>query len=138
MTAWLQLFAVVLMLGGCAAIYLLVNPKRKPRVLPPPRSKKAEPSYQETDSLAKLLLEVLALKESDAKWPTILHQLNIEGEPHVRTLLLELRSHGIADPSAVLQVVESACIAAKREGKSPSRVELLGRALTFLQAGNSR
>jgi hypothetical protein len=134
MTAWLQLVSVVLIL---AAVYLLLNPRRKPRVLPPPRSNRGEPSYQEANSLAKLFVEVLALKDSAAKWPTILQKLNLEDEPHIRTLLLELRSHCAADPSTGLEAIERACIAAKREGQSPPRAELLGRALTVLQGAKS-
>src|SRR5690348_58511 len=93
MTAWLQL---VLVLGGLAAAYLLLISKRKPRVLPPPSSKRPEPSYQEINSRAKLFLEVLALKESSPKWPSVLRKLNLEDDPHIRTLLLELRSHRTA------------------------------------------
>lgn len=132
MTPWLPLIVVVA-LGGLAAAYLLPTRKRKPRVLPPPTSKRAAPSYQETNSLAKLFLEVLALKEGAARWPAVLQKLNHENEPHIRTLLLELRSHRTADPVTVLEAIESECIAAKREGLSPSRAELLGRALTAVQ-----
>lgn len=138
MNAWLQLVSVVLFVGCLAAAYLLLSPKPKPRVLPPPTSRRAEPSYQETNSLAKLFVEVLALKESAARWPTILRRLNGEDEPHIRTLLLELRSHRAADPNAVLAAIESTCIAAKRETLSPTRSELLERALAVLQEGNSR
>jgi hypothetical protein len=136
MMPWLPLIFVVA-LGGLAA-YLLPTLKRKPRVLPPPSSKRAEPSYQETNSRAKLFLEVLALKEGAARWPAILQRLNRENEPHIRTLLLELRSHCTADPVAVLEAIESECISAKREGKSPSRAELLERALRVVREADPR
>lgn len=138
MTTLLPLIVVVVALGGLAAAYLLPTPKRKPRVLPPPSSKRAAPSYQETNSLAKLFLEVLALKEAAARWPAILQNLNRESEPHIRTLLLELRSHRTADPVTVLEAIESECIAAKREGLSPSRAELLGRALSVVRKAGPR
>lgn len=110
----------------------------KPRVLPPPTSKRAEPAYHETSDLAKLFVEVLELKKSSAKWPKILRRLNLEDEPHIRTLLLELRSHRIAEPGAVLEAIESTCIAAKSDGQSPSRTELLERSLAVLQPANPR
>lgn len=138
MTASFPAVLVALILVCLAVAYLLLNSMHKPRVLPPPRSKRGEPPYQDTNSLAKLFLEVLALQDSGAKWPAILQQLNLEEEPHIRTLLLELRSHPPADPRTVLEAIESACIAAKREGQSPSRAELLGRALTALQRAKSR
>lgn len=137
MTPWLPLIFVVA-LAGLAVAYLLPSLKRKPRVLPPPTSKRAEPSYQETNSRAKLFLEVMALKEGAARWPAILQRLNHENEPHIRTLLLELRSHRTADPVTVMEVIESECIAAKREGQSPSRAELLGRALRAVREAEPR
>lgn len=133
MSSWLLFLLVVIGLALAAAVWLGRTPNPKRRVRPPPRSKKAEPSFQQANSLAKLFVEVLALKESSITWPTVLQRLNLEDEPHIRTLLLELRSERPASPGAVLDAIERVCIAAKREASTPSRAELLNRTLASLR-----
>lgn len=133
MNTWLQLFVLLVFAGVLGAGYRLLSAAPKLRVLPPPTTKKPEPPYHETNSLAKLFVEAVGLKERAAKWPAILRSLNPDDEPHIRTLLLELRSHRAADPNSVLEAIERTCIAAKRGGQSPSRCELLERALTVLR-----
>ena len=131
--SWQQFLAAAAVAVCLAAAYLLRSAKNKPKVLPPPRSRKPEPAFHETNSLARLFVEVLALKEGTPTWPSILKRLNPSDNPHTRTILLELRSLPAADPEAVLNAIEQICIESKREGQDPSQVELLERALAGLR-----
>jgi hypothetical protein len=90
-----------------------------------PRSKRPDDSYQATNTTAKLLTEVLGLRERRAQWPEILKTLNPSDEPHVRTILLELRWPHIANPDEVLKVIEDVCLSVNLSGQTPSRVEIL-------------
>lgn len=130
MKAELQLVALTVVIGCFALAYhfFVRGSERKYRVLPPPRGKSTERTYQESNNIAKLFLETVSLKESEANWPAVLNGLNIEDEPRVRTLLLELRSLDTSSPKDVLLAIESVCIECKREGEQLTRVELLERA----------
>ena len=124
MRPWLSatLFALLL-LGGLVALYFWHKPSNKPRIRPPPRSRKPDESYQAVNSLARLFLEAVALKEERAKWPGVLKTLNPEDEPRIRTLLLELRQPDAVDPRTALQAIEQTCIQAQSESRSFSRAE---------------
>jgi hypothetical protein len=137
MNFWLRftISAVVLTCIGIAIKYLLA--KQHPRVRPPPRVQPTERTYQVTNHVARLFLEVLELKKVEVQWPAILQQLNPEDEPHIRTLLLELRASNATDPRQALDAIEEVCIAAKPESERLSRAELLERARARLSGTNS-
>jgi hypothetical protein len=99
-------------------------------VLPPPRSRKIDLSYQETNSVAKLFLATVSLKEGQSTWPVVLKGLNTEDEPRIRTLLLELRQMSTSSPQPVLEVIEEVCIQSKEKCGELTRAELLERALS--------
>ena len=124
-----QLFVAVLPFASLIALYFIARRfHAKPKVLPPPRSRGTELSYQETNSVAKLFLEAASLKESDANWSSVLKLLNAEDEPRIRTLLLELRELNISNPRCTLETIEAVCIESKRESEKLSRADLLERA----------
>lgn len=83
--------------------------------------------------MANLFVETVALKECGAKWPNVLQRLNPQDEPHVRTLLLEIRERNKNDPRPALEAIERACIESKREGDHFSRATLLERAKLLLE-----
>jgi hypothetical protein len=129
MKAWIQFLAVLLLLGCLLAGYMLAQKnRRKPRVLPPPRSKRKSESYQEKNSVAKLFLEAVTLKENHANWPKVLKELNSEDEPFIRTLLLELRQLNTNSPREALEAVVYVCMESKDEGDRLTRADLLERA----------
>ena len=132
MSRWNQVFLLLLVVG-CVAAYFLIAQKPRRRVLPPPRTTKPAPSFHETDSLAKLFVAVVNLKERAATWPSILQELNSENDPHIRTLLLELREQSTSDPGRALVAIEQACIATKNDGRSLNQAELLEVALSALR-----
>ncbi len=138
MPIWPVVLVTFVILAFLCRAYLARARKRKIRVLPPPRSRKAEAAFQETNSLAKLFVEVLALKECAATWPLMLQRLNADDNPQIRTLLLELRSHPAAKPMEALEAIERACMASKQQGLCPSRAELLELALSDLRNANPR
>jgi hypothetical protein len=133
MSGWLQLAIALGALGCVVGAYFLMPRKHKPRVLPPPRSAGLARSYQETNSVASLFLDVLKLKEGDATWPGILRHLNPENDPQIRTLLLELRQAQAAEPRQVLDTIEAVCMASKPESEWLSRADLLERAKSALR-----
>jgi len=96
-----EIVVAAVLFASLAATYLFVkrSPTR-PKVLPPPRSRGTAKTFQESNSAASLLLDVLALKGQDAQWATVLKKLNPEDAPHVRTLLLELREARPGRPSS--------------------------------------
>ena len=101
---------------------------RHPRV----RSKSTGGTYQETNSAARLLSGVLALKERNAQWSEIMQALNPEDEPRIRTVLLELRWAHRSKPRKVLQAIEDICLASHRESSTLSTQDLLERAKSIL------
>lgn len=138
MSALLHTVAFVFILGFVVAVYFLRKANGKPRVRPPPRSKSTERTYQETNSVAGLFLQVVALKESGTQWPRVLRRLNPDDEPHVRTLLLEMRGCHGTDPHAALEALERVCIASKHESDHLSRAELLERAKAILLSAEQK
>ena len=134
MSSSLEFVAVVFVLACLVAAYFLRRTNHRPRVRPPPRSKRIECSYQETNALANLFLEAVALKEGGASWPSVLQRLNPEAEPHIRTLLLEIREPNGTDPRMALEAIETVCIESKRKGDQLSRADLLERAKSMLAA----
>jgi hypothetical protein len=128
----LMSLVVIFILGCFVAGYFVGISNDKPRVLPPPRSKSTELSYQETNSVASLFLEVVALKKEDARWPSLLKRLNPGNEAHVRTLLLEIRQSNSTDPRSALELIEKVCISSKSESDDLSRSDLLERAIAML------
>lgn len=138
MKNWLHFVAVTLLFGCLVAAYFFVQrSQRKPRVLPPPRSKRIDRPYQETDSVARLFLETVSLKAGAANWPTVLRRLNTEDEPRVRTLLLELRQFETSNPREALEAIETVCIESKHESVSLTRADLLERARVRLKVARS-
>ena len=134
MNTGLQLLAVFALIGCLVAAYFFTRGhKSKPRILPPPRSKSTERSYEETNSVAKLFLEIISLKESAANWPSVLKGLNTQDEPRIRTLLLELRSFDSSSARQALEAIEAVCIESKHESEKLTRAELLQRAQLRLQ-----
>jgi hypothetical protein len=124
---FLQKIAILLIaVGVLAFVFRQWQTSSKPVIRHlAPRSKRPDDSYQATNTTAKLLTEVLALRERHAQWPEILKTLNPSDEPHVRTVLLELRWPNVANPDDVLKVIEDVCLSVNLSGQSPSRVELL-------------
>ncbi len=138
MKDWLQFVAVTVFFGCLAAAYFFAQRgQRKPRVLPPPRSKGTDRSYQETNSVAKLFLEAVSLKEGDASWPVVLKHLNTENEPRIRTLLLELRWLNPSNPREALEVIETICMESKHESETLTRADLLERAQSRLKVARA-
>ena len=138
MNIWLNFLATLVFFGCLFAAYMFVQrSKPKPRVLPPPRSKSTERSYQETNSVAKLFLETVSLKESHATWPAILKGLNAQDEPRVRTLLLELRTLAVTNPHDALKAIEAVCIDSKHESEMLTRPEILERAHSRIKRAQS-
>jgi hypothetical protein len=131
----IQVVAVALLIVCLVFAYIVIarGSERKSKVLPPPRSKSTELTYQESNSIAKLFLETVSLRESEASWPIVLKGLNKDDEPRVRTLLLELRSFDTSSPNKILVAIESVCIVSKRERQQFTRVELLERALAHMK-----
>jgi hypothetical protein len=129
------LLAAILLLFGVIAWAYLKSPdaQRKPRVLPPPRSKSTEPTYEQRDSVASLFLETVALIQKGATWPALLDRLNPDDQPRIRTLLLELRAHNARSPREVLHAIEITCIESKPESESLTRGDLLERARVRLE-----
>ena len=123
------LLLLLLVVALAVAAYLFLRPNRTPRVRHPTiRSKSTVPSFQESNSAARLLAGVDQLKGHNATWPGILQTLNPEDSPQLRTVLLELRSLQVASPQLVLKAIEEACLASYRESGSLSRVDILDRA----------
>jgi hypothetical protein len=138
MRTWLLLLVVVAILGYLSATYYLAQKnQRKRRVLPPPRSKGTARSYQETNSVARLFLETVSLKEGEANWPRVLKGLNAEDEPRIRTLLLELRLLNPSDPRGALEAIEAVCIGSRDESDQLTRAELLERAHSRMKEAGS-
>lgn len=140
MNPWLQFLAVLAVLAGLVSALLMRRRGASSRVLPPPRSKRATPTYQQTNAVAKLFIETLQLKESSARWPRILQGLNPDDDPQTRTILLELRTLSAADPRKVLLAIEGTCLNSKQGGDQLTRMDLLERAKSSLlnaqQAGS--
>lgn len=122
--ATLLLFALALPLA-----YLFFRTEKPPRVRHPTiRSKSTAPTFQETNSAARLLAGVTELKGQHPTWPKLLQTLNADDHPQVRTVLLELRQLQVLDPQRVLDAIEEACLASHRESHGLSRVDILDRA----------
>lgn len=119
--------AIVLFASLAAALIFVKRSPTRPKVLPPPRSKGTARTFQESNSAASLLLDVLALKEQDARWATVLKKLNPDDTPHVRTLLLELRDFNQNTPQNVLETIEVICIESRGESEKLTRSDLLER-----------
>ena len=100
------------------------NYRKKP-LYPRGSRKHVADAYQEQSAPAKLLAEILTLKAKNAQWPEILGVLNPQNDPHIRTVLLEIRGPHIFVPHTALNIIESVCVAAKRPSTGLSRLELL-------------
>lgn len=120
---------VLLLLVSLVALYVhwLSAHKARPGQ-PRRRSKSAIPAHAEANDAAKLLSEVLALKQQQATWPNILQTLNPDDVPRIRTVLLELRGPHIFVPHTALNIIESTCLSAERPNNKLSRLDLLERA----------
>lgn len=116
----------VLIFFGLVVAYLRWRASYRPPIrFPQPRGRRPDDSYQATNSIAKLLTDVLALRERGAGWPAILKTLNPDDVPHLRTVLLELRWLHVNEPDRALQLIERVCLKAKRPNESFTRLELL-------------
>lgn len=134
MKTGLQPLAVILIIGCFVAVrFMAQGGKRKPKILPPPRSKSTERLYQETNSVARLFIETVSLKECRPNWSTVLKELNAEDEPRIRTLLLEMRDLDASSTYRALEAVEAVCIKSKQKSERLTRVELLERAKSRMQ-----
>jgi len=121
-----RVILALLVLGALVLLCLRWNVNSRPRIKAyGPRSRKPDDSYQATNAIAKLLLEVLDLRERAARWPAILKTINPEDVPVIRTVLLELRWLHVDSPDKALMLIERACIESKRSGETPTRLELL-------------
>lgn len=134
MISTLRIGLLILVLGGVVLAFMRwrANYKLRPRY-PRARNKVVPDSYQETNSEAKLLADVLALKERSAQWPDILKTLNPDDEPRIRTVLLELRWPHVFAPHTALNIIESICLSANRSGNMRSRLELLELAKSSME-----
>ena len=126
MSTYLKASLATLFVGVLVFTYLRWRASYRPPVrFPQPLSRKPDESYQATNAIAKLLLEVLSLRDRKARWPEILKTLNPDDSPSLRTVLLELRWLHVNSPDTALQLIERVCIKAKRPGEEPTRLELL-------------
>jgi hypothetical protein len=74
------------------------------------------------------------LKQAEARWPAVLDGLNADDDPHIRTLLLELRGFDTSSPREALDAIEAVCIESKRESETLTRWDLLERAQLLLRS----
>ena len=122
----LQAGLLILILVGLAVAYNRWRANYKPPAWQPrPRNLLLVPSGQATSDVARLLADVLALKQRHAQWPDILKTLNPDDEPRIRAVLLELRGPHVFVPHTALNIIESVCVSAKGSGGEPARLDLL-------------
>jgi hypothetical protein len=122
-------FALCLLLvAGISALYIRWRSSYRPKTRHPRvRSKSTSAPFSKVNGAASLLEDVHSLKKASAQWPEILKRLNPDDEPHIRTILLEIRGPHIFAPHVALNIIEDICLSTPKPNGALTRMHLLER-----------